>query len=496
MMHVGFWNVRVMNRDEKQRVVRDKNTSMQFYFTVVYVFNAILDREPLWSYLQRIYNQQQGRWAIGRDFNCVLQSSERLGGNVNLAESEPFQQCLDECKLWIFKLQELSIHGIISNLLKQEGIAGFQEAAHTIWHQFVHGTRMFSVVKKLKLLKPELKKMNKTHFSEIENNTDLAMTKLFHIQKLRAHSPGNEDLVHQEIEASQQARELQVAKLAFLKQKAKAHWLTEGDMNTTYFHGILKTKRNKKFIHQIMDHENNLYTDKEGIQKGFLDYYQMLLGFHSPTVKFKKSIVRRGNICSDIHTQALMAPVTPEEIKSIIFNIPNDKAPGPDGYSSKFFKDTWGINGDEITRAVMDFFTSGCLLKHVNTNFMTLIPKTERPTIVLQFRLIACCNVLYKCISKDIIKLYERRVISPRCLIKMNLQKVYDTIEWDFLNQMVKALRFPTQFRLWGDAHSMMTILRTFSTFSKASGLNMSKGKYNAYFNGVTEGLKCNTSYL
>ncbi|XP_074299479.1 uncharacterized protein LOC141630590 [Silene latifolia] len=41
-----------------------------------------------------------------------------------------------------------------------------------------------------------------------------------------------------------------------------------------------------------------------------------------------------------------------------------------------------------------------------------------------------------------------------------------------------------------GDAASMMTLLRSFSTFSKTTGLNMSKGKSNAYFNGVQAGLK------
>ncbi|XP_074277407.1 uncharacterized protein LOC141601046 [Silene latifolia] len=41
-----------------------------------------------------------------------------------------------------------------------------------------------------------------------------------------------------------------------------------------------------------------------------------------------------------------------------------------------------------------------------------------------------------------------------------------------------------------GDATSMMIIIRTFSTFSATSGLKMSKGKSNVYFNGVKEPLK------
>ncbi|XP_074313973.1 uncharacterized protein LOC141649176 [Silene latifolia] len=41
-----------------------------------------------------------------------------------------------------------------------------------------------------------------------------------------------------------------------------------------------------------------------------------------------------------------------------------------------------------------------------------------------------------------------------------------------------------------GDSYSMMTVLRTFAIFSKASGLNLSKGKSNAYFNRVPDSLK------
>ncbi|XP_074291036.1 uncharacterized protein LOC141617788 [Silene latifolia] len=53
-------------------------------------------------------------------------------------------------------------------------------------------------------------------------------------------------------------------------------------------------------------------------------------------------------------------------------------------------------------------------------------------------------------------------------------------------------LMFPDDLLLFcnGDGPSIMTILRSFATFSKTSGLNMSKGKSNAYFNGVNESLK------
>jgi hypothetical protein len=36
----------------------------------------------------------------------------------------------------------------------------------------------------------------------------------------------------------------------------------------------------------------------------------------------------------------------------------DDKAPGPDGYTSAFFKKAWNIVGDDFCSAVQDFFAS------------------------------------------------------------------------------------------------------------------------------------------
>lgn len=39
-------------------------------------------------------------------------------------------------------------------------------------------------------------------------------------------------------------------------------------------------------------------------------------------------------------------------------------------------------------------------------------------------------NVL---LSRELIKGYGRKDISPRCLFKIDIQKAYDTLEWSFL---------------------------------------------------------------
>ena len=47
-----------------------------------------------------------------------------------------------------------------------------------------------------------------------------------------------------------------------------------------------------------------------------------------------------------------------------------------------------------------NFFQNGKLLKQINATTSCLIPKVDQPADVSQFRLSACCNAIYKVISK------------------------------------------------------------------------------------------------
>jgi len=145
------------------------------------------------------------------------------------------------------------------------------------------------------------------------------------------------------------------------------------------------------------------------------------------------------------------------------FSILNHKSPGPDGFSSGFYKHAWNQIGPLVCRVVNQFFKTGNLPRHFGETKLLVLPKVPRPKNAMEFRPISYCNVLYKGISKllclrlkqvlphlidpsqaafvpgweilynilicqDIARGYQRQHISPRCILKMDLHKAFDSI--------------------------------------------------------------------
>ncbi|XP_074271324.1 uncharacterized protein LOC141595259 [Silene latifolia] len=70
----GMFNVHVIeyNAQYIHMKVQALVTRNVFYLTMVYAFNGISERAPLWEQLRKFANQISGPWAIDGDFNCVL----------------------------------------------------------------------------------------------------------------------------------------------------------------------------------------------------------------------------------------------------------------------------------------------------------------------------------------------------------------------------------------------------------------------------------------
>ncbi|KAL2900646.1 hypothetical protein RDABS01_025728 [Bienertia sinuspersici] len=118
------------------------------------------------------------------------------------------------------------------------------------------------------------------------------------------------------------------------------------------------------------------------ITQAFVQFYSNLLRANDGSrVNVSLEIVSQGPIWTEHHRQLLRCDFTEKEIKQAMYAIPSNKAPGLDGYNSHFFKSSWSIVGEDVVHALRDFFSNGKLLREVSVTTLTLVPKTQAPSI-------------------------------------------------------------------------------------------------------------------
>ncbi|GJZ31367.1 hypothetical protein Tco_0576414 [Tanacetum coccineum] len=359
----------------------------------------------------------------------------------------------------------------------------FLNIVKDLWCNNVSGFFMYRIVKKLKTMKKPLRKLlyekGNLHDNVIRLRSDLDQ-----IQTLLDKDPFNSILREKEADCVVEFNQAVLLEERFLKQKAKIHWLKEGDSNSAYFHKAVKSRVSRSRIDVVMNGDGLIFIN------GFND-----------TNLFTK--------CLDDQVALYMVrTVTDQEVKEAMFSMGDDKSPGPDGYTAAFFKEAWEIVGTEVTQAIREFFINGNLLKEINHTIIALIPKVKSPTRVNDYRPISCCNVLFKCISKIIANRIKQslkilvspnqsafipgRCISdnilltqelmhnyhldrgtPRCAFKVDIQKAYDTVDWVFLRKVLNGFGFHERMISW--------IMECVTTTSYSISIN---GSLHGYFQG------------
>ncbi|XP_021851011.1 uncharacterized protein [Spinacia oleracea] len=288
---------------------------------------------------------------------------------------------------------------------------------------------------------------------------------LLEVQNKLHSDPTNITLISKEKSSTETYRMANDNFLSFLHQTAKVHWLEKGDENSKLFHQSIKQRRKHNAIHSIQNANGAWVTTPDKVQDAFLYFYNSLFCSQMTNrTSIDPIIMDSGARLTDEHRTLLHYDFSVDDVKRVLDAIPSNKALELDGYNSHFFKAAWDTIKHDVHAAVAEFFRTGKMLKEINVTSITLVPKVSVPATVGDFRPIACCSVLYKCISKllcerlgavlpdiisqnqrafvagrsilhnvlichDIIKMYIKSQVQPNCFLKLDLQKAYDTVE-------------------------------------------------------------------
>lgn len=208
---------------------------------------------------------------------------------------------------------------------------------------------------------------------------------------------GNTELLDQIKEATSQLKANTACLISLTAQRAKMHWIQIGEENSSLF---FKQITERRAMNSIVNMKNDvgIIMEEEGeVRLHVLTFFTQLL-------------TNTEGILRDLQLNEGPTNVIPvmDDVRKALFSIGENKAPGPDGFTSCFFKKAWGLVGKDFSEAVIEVFVNGELLKQWNATFINLVPKVVNPTLVKDLRHISCCNTTLKIVTKNTCKQNQR----------------------------------------------------------------------------------------
>jgi mannosylglycoprotein endo-beta-mannosidase len=121
-------------------------------------------------------------------------------------------------------------------------------------------------------------------------------------------------------------------------QRAKVKHLLEGDANTKYYHLLANGRHRKTRIFQLED-GNDIISGDAQLKKHITNYYKTLFGpSENSTITLDGLQTEDIPQVSALENELLTADFTEDEVRTAIFQMEHNKAPGPDGFPPEFYQ--------------------------------------------------------------------------------------------------------------------------------------------------------------
>jgi len=226
----------------------------------------------------------------------------------------------------------------------------FHETVAQSWEQPVSAScPMEQIAMKLKRLTKALQYWSKKQVGHVKTQLGLAREILHRLeiaQDSRALTP-EEDWLR--CESKRYCLVLSSLERTVARLRSRIRFLKDGDANTALFHSQARFRKRKNFISKLIQN-GEVVTSQEDKHAAFFEYFDGLIG--TPLVRASTldlDFFHRGGI----DLSALDAPITEDEVWLTIKNLPADRAPGPDGYTRRFYKSCWQIIKSDLMAAIL-----------------------------------------------------------------------------------------------------------------------------------------------
>ncbi|XP_058753528.1 uncharacterized protein LOC131626710 [Vicia villosa] len=385
-----------------QLQAHNKN-GQKWVFTVVYTSPYEGKRRLLWESLNNIATANNNNpWLMAGDFNDIAFANDKKGGGLASAKRcGIFRDNMDKCNL----LERTDLSWGLRIYERLDRSIGNEE-----W--------------RLMFTDAQVKVLTRVDFSDhhpimiaLAGNNYERIPKLFrfesawvvennYVDRLKGYWNINDSLIKNLKRIEEDAVEWKRCSVQHVNKvkrgiMARLQGIQRGIQNNKNTSGLLR-------LEEKLQRELNMILRQEELMWFQRSCAQCWTCWKNTTASFPN--LAEGDINN------LNIKISKEEVKKALFDMKPWKAPGPDGFPAGFYQKSWGVVGDSVCNFISRLWDFPSEIANVNKTDICLIPKTDNPSMVAQFRPISLCNTIYKVLSKIVVRRLKKHMdnlISP-----------------------------------------------------------------------------------
>lgn len=359
----------------------------------------------------------------------------------------------------------------------------FPELVKSIWSKPCHAeTALDRIQLKLKRFKQYFKGWGFNIQGERRKQKATIQNELHELEKEEEKGPLTYAKLNARVHMISELMKILEEEELYWHKRTSETWLHKGDNNIEYFHRIANGRKRKNTIFSLQDGDKTIEGDSHLLEHA-TKYYKGLFGPADGTrISLSSGIFDNAISLTEEDNRDLCRPFSEKEIKEALFQMEHNKA-GSDSIPIEFYQANWEIVKEDILELFNDFHQGKLDVSRLNYGSSTLLPKSPDASKIQQFRPICLLNCLYKWITKTLtlrITPYAEKLICREqtafmkgrnimtgimalheilhetkrrkkigVTLKLDFEKPYDKVDWDFLFDCLKYRGFCTTWCEW-----------------------------------------------